>query len=204
MPFYREQVVPRLIALSCGNSAFNGLRAQTTAGLSGRIVEIGFGSGYNVPLYPPTVERVLAVEPSSTAWRMASQRIAAAPVPVEQVGLDGQSIPLEDGSCDGALCTFALCTIPDPAAALSEVRRILRPGGRFHLLEHGVAPDPRVAAFQHRVEPVQRRIADGCHLTRDPVALVGDAGFAIVDIDQRYGAWPKAWTYLTRAATVRT
>jgi ubiquinone/menaquinone biosynthesis C-methylase UbiE len=203
VPFYKEQIVPRLVALTCGASALSGLRARTAEGLSGRVVEIGFGSGYNVPHYPSGVERVLAVEPSATAWRMAARRVGASPVPVEQVGLDGQSLPIDDASCDGAICTFALCTIPDPGAALAEVRRVLRPGGRFHLLEHGVAPDARVAAFQHRIEPLQRRIADGCHLTRDPVSMVTDAGFAIEDLEQKYGAGPRAWAYLTRASTVR-
>jgi len=204
VPFYKEQVVPRLVALTCGASALSGLRAATASGLAGRVVEIGFGSGYNVPHYPAEVDNVLAVEPSATAWRMAAGRVAASPVPVEQVGLDGQALPIEDSSCDGAICTFALCTIPDPGAALAEVRRVLRPGGRFHLLEHGLAPDARVAAFQHRVEPLQRRIADGCHLTRDPVALVTAAGFRVEDVDQKYGAGPKAWAYLTRVAAVRT
>jgi SAM-dependent methyltransferase len=203
VPFYKEQVVPRLVAWTCGASALSGLRAATASGLEGRVVEIGFGSGFNVPHYPAGVDRVLAVEPSATAWSMAAGRVAASPVPVEQVGLDGQSLPIEDASCDGAICTFSLCTIPDPEAALAEVRRVLRPGGRFHLLEHGLAPDARVAAFQRRVEPLQRRVADGCHLTRDPVALVTAAGFRVDDVDQKYGAGPKAWAYLTRAATVR-
>lgn len=203
MPFYTEQVVPRLVALTCGASGLSGLRARTAAGLSGRVVEIGFGSGFNVPHYPSDVSRVLAVEPSTTAWRMASRRVAASPVPVEQAGMDGQSLALEDASCDGAICTFTLCTIPDPETTLAEVRRVLRPGGSFHLLEHGVAPDQRVAAFQRRVEPLQRRIADGCHLTRDPLALVADAGFTVDEVEQRYGAGPRAWAYLTRATTVR-
>jgi len=204
VPFYREQVVPRLVALTCGNAALSGLRARTAAGLTGQVVEIGFGSGFNVTHYPAEVDRVLAVGPSATAWRTAGRRVAASPVPVEQVGLDGQALPLDDASCDGALCTFALCTIPDAAAALAEVRRVLRPGGRFHLLEHGLAPEPKVAAFQHRVEPLQRRVADGFRLTRDPVALVTGAGFAVADLEQLYGAGPRAWSYLTRAATVRT
>jgi SAM-dependent methyltransferase len=203
VPFYTEQVVPRLVALTCGASGLSGLRARTAEGLSGRVVEIGFGSGFNVPHYPSDVSRVLAVEPSTTAWRMASRRVAASPVPVEQAGMDGQSLSLEDASCDGAICTFTLCTIPDPEAALAEVRRVLRPGGSFHLLEHGVAPDRRVAAFQRRIEPLQRRIADGCHLTRDPLALVADAGFTVDEVEQRYGAGPRAWAYLTRATTVR-
>ena len=203
VPFYREQVVPRLVALTCGAKGLAGLRARTAAGLSGRVVEIGFGAGFNVPHYPDGVERVLAVEPSATAFRMAGGRIGFSTVPVEQVGLDGQALPLDDASCDAALCTFALCTIPDVELALAEVRRVLRPGGRFHFLEHGLAPDARVAAFQYRVEPLQRRIADGCHLTRDPVALARHAGFEIEELDQRYGAGPKAWAYLTRAVAVR-
>ena len=181
----------------------SGLRAQTVAGLSGRVVEIGFGSGFNVPLYPDRVEHVLAVEPSATAFRMAGKRIRATSVAVEQVGLDGQSLPIEDASCDGALCTFTLCTIPEPEVALAELHRVVKPGGRFHFLEHGLAPDPKVVAFQHRVEPLQRRLADGCHLTRDPVALARSAGFIVEELEQRYGVGPKAWTYLTRAATVR-
>lgn len=204
MPFYREQVVPRLVALTCGSSALAGLRAQTVAGLSGRVVEIGFGSGFNVPHYPEAVDHVLAVEPSATAFRMAGKRIRAASIPIEQVGLDGRSLPLEDASCDGALCTFTLCTVPEPDVALAELRRVVKPGGRFHFLEHGLAPDPKVVAFQHRMEPLQRRLADGCHLTRDPAALARSAGFAVDELEQRYWAGPKAWTYLTRATTVRT
>ena len=203
MPFYREQVVPRLVALTCGSSALSGLRAQTVAGLSGRIVEIGFGSGFNVPHYPDGVDHVLAVEPSATAYRMAGKRIRATSIPIEQVGLDGRTLPIEDASCDGALCTFTLCTIPEPEVALAELRRVVKPGGCFHFLEHGLAPDLKVVNFQHRVEPLQRRLADGCHLTRDPVALARSAGFVVEELEQRYGVGPKAWTYLTRAATVR-
>jgi SAM-dependent methyltransferase len=123
-------------------------------------------------------------------------------VAIELAGIDGQSIPLPDDTCDSALCTFALCTIPDPAAALAEVRRVLRPGGRLHLLEHGIAPDATVARWQRRFEPIQRRVADGCHLTRDPVALVNDAGFLPEDQVQRYGKGPKPWCYFTRAVVV--
>jgi len=204
VPIYRDHIVPRLVGFVCGSSSLGGIRARTTAGLDGQLLEIGFGSGTNVPHYPAAVTRVLAVEPSATAWKMAAARIGAASMPIEQIGLDGQSIPLEDASCDTALCTFSLCTIPDPGAALAEVRRVLRPGGRFHILEHGLAPDARVAAFQRWFDPIERRIADGCHLSRDPLALLQSGGFTLDDVEQKYGAGPKAWFYLTRASAVRS
>ncbi len=116
---YREHVVPRMVDLACGLAGFNSWRAQTTDGLAGRIVEIGFGSGLNVPHYPSDVEVVLAVEPAMVARRLAEPRIRVSPVPVEYVGLDGQQIPLRDASCDAALFTFTLCTVPEPERALS-------------------------------------------------------------------------------------
>jgi SAM-dependent methyltransferase len=129
---------------------------------------------------------------------IAARRLAASPVPVRRVGLDGQSLPLEDACSDHVLCTFSLCTIPDPEAALAEVRRVLRPGGRFHALEHGLAPDPAVVAWQRRLDPVQHRVAGGCHLTRDPVALVRAAGFTVEESSQRYGKGPRPFSYFTR------
>ena len=197
MGFYRERVLPHLVDKMCGVSEFNQYRAQTTEGLTGRVVEIGFGSGLNVPYYPPEVELVLAVEPASLARRLAEKRVAASPVTVEHVGLDGQRLPLDDDSCDAALCTFTLCTVPNPALALSEVRRVLRPGGTLHFLEHGLAPDPGVVRWQRRIEPVQKRVADGCHLTRDAAALVDAAGFSLTRRDQHYGRGPKPWSYIT-------
>lgn len=197
MGFYRERVLPHLVDKMCGVSEFNTYRAQTTEGLTGRVVEIGFGSGLNVRYYPPEVDVVMAVEPAPLARQLAEKRVAASPVPVEHVGLDGQHLPLEDDGCDAALCTFTLCTVEDPALALSEVRRVLRPGGTLHFLEHGLAPDPGVVRWQHRIEPVQKRVAGGCHLTRDAAALVEAAGFTIIRRDQRYGRGPKPWSYIT-------
>lgn len=203
MGFYRERILPRLVDRACGTPGLRRWRADVASGLSGQVLEIGFGSGLNVDHYPPEVERVYAVEPSATAYRIAGKRIAGSAVTITRVGLDGQSIPLPDGCCDDALCTFALCTIPDVDAALAEVRRVLRPGGRFHFLEHGLSPDPSVAAWQRRIEPYQRRLADGCHLTRDPVSLVREAGFVLDDVTQRYGAGPRPWSWFTRGVAVR-
>jgi ubiquinone/menaquinone biosynthesis C-methylase UbiE len=194
---YNEQVVPRLVEWTCGSSGFDRWRARTTEGLAGRVVEIGFGSGLNVPHYPPEVDTVLAVEPATVARRLAERRIRETHTHVEHVGLDGQALPLEDGSCDAALCTFTLCTVPDPAQALSELLRVLKPAGTVHFLEHGLSPDPGVAKWQHRIEPVQRRLADGCHLTRDSATLVEQAGFVLERSEQRYVKGPKPWCWLT-------
>jgi ubiquinone/menaquinone biosynthesis C-methylase UbiE len=204
MGFYRERVLPHLIDKMCGMAELDKWRAQATEGLKGRVVEIGFGSGLNVPHYPTEVEVVLAVEPASKARHIAEKRVAASPVPVQHVGLDGQSLPLDDLSCDAALCTFTLCTVPDPGRALSEVRRVLRPGGQFHFLEHGLSPEPKVARWQHRMEPVQRRLFDGCHLTRDAVALVEDAGFHMTRREQCYAPGPKPWSYMTVGVAQRS
>jgi SAM-dependent methyltransferase len=195
--FYRDQVLPRLVDCMLNTPHMGNWREQVAAGLHGRVVEIGFGSGLNVEHYPAEVEAVLAVEPAPVARQMARRRIAASGVAVEHVGTDAQSIPIEGASCDTALSTFTLCTVPDPAAALSEIFRVLRPGGRLHFLEHGVSPDPRVASWQRRLEPLQRRVANGCHLTRDPATIVARAGFQLERCEHAYAKGPKPWTYLT-------
>lgn len=161
------------------------------------MVEIGFGSGHNLPVLPDTVERVDAVEPSARAWELAAGRRSASGAEVVQAGLDGQCLDLPDASCDAALCTFTLCTVPDPAAALREIRRVLKPGGRLHLLEHGLSPDRRVARWQRRLDPFEQRLAGGCHLTREPLGLVHQAGFTTGWVEQAYGPGPKPWMWLT-------
>jgi SAM-dependent methyltransferase len=164
----REQGLPGLVDLMCGSAGFDRWRSQTVEELAGRVVEIGFGSGLNVPHYPPHVDVVSAVEPAMVAGRIAERRTAASPARVEHVGLDGQQIPLDDALCDAALFTFTLYTVSGPEQALSELRRVVRPGGTVHFLEHGLSPDAGVATWQRRIEPTERRLADGCHLNRDP------------------------------------
>ena len=194
---YREQVLPRLVECACGSRDLHRWRRRTTDGLSGELLEIGFGSGLNLGHYGPDVSLIRAVEPSPGARRRSERRIADQSIPVEHLDLEAESLPLEDASCDGALSTFTLCTIADVERALAEVYRVVRPGGRFHFLEHGIAPDVRVQVWQRRLEPIQRRVAGGCHLTRDPVALVERAGFEIDSVEQRYGRGPRPWTYFT-------
>jgi len=189
--FYDDQVVPRAINVMLGNRECRKLRARAVDGLEGDVLEIGFGSGLNVPLYPTGVTRVLAVDPAIVGRKLAAERVAASPIPVEYVGLDGESLPLFDESVDHALSTWTLCTIPDVARALAELRRVLRPGGTLHFLEHGLSTDPKVAKWQHRLTPFQRRVAGGCHFDRDIDALIADADFTITREDHFCMRGPK-------------
>lgn len=184
--FYDRHLLPRLINLTCGSSLMVPLRARVCAPLAGHIVEVGFGSGHNIEAYPHTMTRVSAIEPSDDGWLLGADRIAASPVPIERAGLDGQLLPFPDSTFDGALSTFTMCTIADLPAALAELRRVLKPAAALRFLEHGDAPDPRVQRWQRRLEPLQRRVAGGCHLTRDIPAALTDAGFEITELDRFY------------------
>jgi SAM-dependent methyltransferase len=183
---YGEHVLPRIIDVACGLKTVAPLRQRVCEGLQGEVVELGFGSGHNVPFYPDTVSRVAAIEPADVGWKLAGKRLNAATVPIERSGLDGQSLPFPDDSFDAALSTWTLCTIPDVRAALAEVRRVLKPGGQFHFVEHGLAPDEGVRRWQHRLEPVQKRLFGGCHLTRPVLDLLSTAGFTIAEVDVFY------------------
>jgi SAM-dependent methyltransferase len=191
MGFYQRRVLPRIIDIACGSRQTAPLRRRVAVGLTGQVLEVGFGSGANVPFYPPEVRAVAAVEPSDREWELAQRRLAAAAVPVTRVGLDGQSIPLPDNTCDCALLTWTLCTIPDPTAALLEIRRVVKPGGRLHFVEHGLAPDEDVRRRQYRWEPLNKRVFGGCHLTRQIPDLITGAGFTLLDLDRFYDGAPK-------------
>lgn len=186
MGFYDERILPHIIERTCGMPAMRKPRRRACTGMRGRVIEIGFGSGTNVGCYPDDVTSVTAVEPSDTAWRMAAERVAASPVPIIRGGLDGQRLPFDDDTFDSALSTYTMCTIPDLPAAVAELRRVVKPGGTLHILEHGRAPDADVRRWQQRLEPIQRRIGGGCHLTRDIPTTLLDAGWSAVELDRYY------------------
>ncbi|HTY71078.1 MAG TPA: methyltransferase domain-containing protein [Actinomycetes bacterium] len=191
MGIYGEQVLPRILNGACGGKPLRPLRQRVCDTVHGEVVEIGFGSGLNVPFYPSAVTRVAAVEPSDVGWRLADKRMRTSSVLIERAGLDGQELPFADASFDCALSTWTLCTIPDAHRALSEVRRVLKPGGTLHFVEHGLAPDEGVRRWQRRIEPTWKRLVGGCHLTRDIPELLTGAGFAIKELDSFYEVGPK-------------
>ncbi|MGH9020132.1 MAG: class I SAM-dependent methyltransferase [Acidimicrobiales bacterium] len=203
MGLWSREVVPRLIDRVGGSRDLRARRGEVCRGLAGRVLEVGFGSGLNVPHYSVDVTEVFAVEPSDVAWRLSRARRDASGVAVTRVGLDGHALDLGDASCDAALITFTLCTVDDPARVLAEVARVVRPTGEVHVLEHGLSPASRVATWQRRLDPVQRRLFDGCRLTREPVAMLTAAGLSVVIERAGPAPGPKPWTYLTSAVALR-
>jgi ubiquinone/menaquinone biosynthesis C-methylase UbiE len=203
MGFYEEQVLPRFVDLALSAKRFRELRARVAGQLEGEVLEVGFGSGRNVPHYPTAVKRVQAVDPAVVGRRLARRRVAASPVAVEYIGLDGQDLPLADDSIDHVLTTWTLCTIPDVPRALAEIGRVLRPGGGLHFLEHGRSPDPKVARWQDRLTPLQRRIAGGCHLNRPIDQLVAGSGLRVTSMENFYLKGPKPVGYMFEGVAVK-
>lgn len=203
MGLWERHVLPRVINACNNGPHVKQVRERMCAGLVGEVVEIGFGSGLNAAYYPAAVSRVLAVEPSDVGWGLAAGRIAASRVPVERIGLDGQVLPLADHSVDSALSTWTLCSIPDPQKALTELRRVLKPGSRLTFIEHGLSPDTGVATWQRRLDPLQGRIVGGCRLTLPVLRVVKEAGFVVEQVKNEYekGA-PKPIGYLYEGTAV--
>ena len=196
MGFYSDQLVPRFTNVMLGSKPFQQIRDEVCAGLKGDVLEIGFGSGLNLSHLPSEVTSIWTVEPSAVALKLAEKRIEAAPADVHVGGLDGERLDFPDDRFDAALSTMTLCTIPDVAAALREVRRVVKPGGEFHFAEHGHAPDEKVARTQARFNKLQNRMAGGCNLNRDIPSLLTDAGFEIESLRNFYLKGPKAWGYM--------
>ena len=199
---WRRRVNPLLLDRIMNTEESRRIRSRVCSRLSGEVLEIGFGTGHNLPHLPSEVRRVLAVEPVPRARELAQQRIAESDATVEHVGADARSLPLADESVDAVLCTWNLCSIDDAQVAVAEVARVLRPGGELHFVEHGRADAERTRRWQHRLDPVWSRIACGCHIDRDIPSIIEAGGLQITELDTYFiESEPKllGWTFEGRA-----
>jgi ubiquinone/menaquinone biosynthesis C-methylase UbiE len=187
MGLYGRFVEPRLVSLACAAPQVAAIRRALVPQANGTVLELGFGSGLNLPAYDASrVAKLYALEPHAPIRRLAERRLQASPIEAEVLEAGAEAVPLPDGSVDTVLLTFTLCTVPDAERSLAEARRVLRPGGRLLFAEHGLAPDEGVRRWQLRVQPVWGRLAGGCRLTRDAPALLREAGFALPRLEQAY------------------
>ena len=197
MKFYDEKILPHLIDFACGMGQVMKTRAQVVPKASGRVLEIGIGTGLNLGFYDADkVSTIVGVDPAAQMQSLARQRAAAIDIPVEMIALELGQIQAADASFDSIVCTFTLCTIPDPLAALQEMRRVLKPGGQFLFGEHGRAPDLKVRVWQDRLTPLWRPLAGGCHLNRDIPALLKAGGFRLREVHSRYLQGPRPLTWV--------
>ncbi len=196
MSVYENHILPRLTDLACGARPTHRQRQKIVPRAYGDVLEIGFGSGLNLPYYDRSkVRRVFALEPSAGMRRMAKNRVEAADMDIRFIDLPGEQIPLADRSVDSVLVTYTLCTIPDAVAALRGMRRVLKPGGYLFFCEHGKAPDAGVYRWQRRINPVWRRFAGGCNMDRDIPALLESSGFTVEEDNRMYIPGIRALSY---------
>lgn len=202
MNFYADRIMPRIIAAGMQNKAINRYRPRIPSLATGCVLEVGIGSGLNLPYYSREVTRVLGLEPSALLRQQAAEAARSAPFPVELLAAGAESIPLDNGSVDTVVSTWTLCSIPDLPAALGEIRRVLRPGGQLLFFEHGRAPDPAVSRWQDRLAPLFRGLA-GCNPNRQIDSSIADAGFRLVDIERAYLDGPRfiSWHFIGQAVT---
>ncbi|MGA4322386.1 class I SAM-dependent methyltransferase [Ectopseudomonas hydrolytica] len=199
MGLYDRHILPHLIDFACGMGAVMKARSQIVPLARGRVLEIGIGSGLNLGFYDAQrVEVVVGVDPSAEMQALARERAARCQVPVEMIAMELGQIQAADASFDDIVCTFTLCTIPDAIAALGEMRRVLKPGGRLLFCEHGLAPDLPVVRWQKRLTPLWKPLAGGCHLDRDIPALIEAGGFHIREMSTGYLKGPRPMTHVYR------
>ena len=200
---YERYVLPRLINRVMQRKTDTAERAHFIPRASGTVLEIGAGSGLNMPFYGPEVERFYAVDPSVELWAMAKPRLVNVRFPVEFLPVSAEQIPLPDGSVDTVVSTWTLCSIPDPDRALRELKRVLRPSGVFIFVEHGRSPDRRVEAWQNWLNPMWTRVAGGCNLNRSVDQLIERAGFRITELERGYNGQPRPFTFTFKGVAAR-
>ena len=195
MGLYDRYILPLLLGTVMDAKPITYQRKKVVPRAEGRVLEIGFGAGHNLPFYDPSrVTHLWALEPSRELRARAARRVADNTIPIEFLDLPGEEIPLEDSSVDNVLITYTMCTIPDVTRALSQMRRVLKPGGRMIFCEHGKAPDAEVEKWQHRIEPTWKKISGGCHLARPIPSLITDSGFRMEDMETMYLPGTPRWS----------
>lgn len=196
MSFYEKWILPRLVDVAMRNKEATRYRAQIVPQAHGSVLEIGVGSGLNLPFYGPEVEHLYALDPSEELLVMARKKIRSMTLSIEFIAKSGEEIPLDAESVDTVVTTWTLCTIPDPLRALKEMRRVLKPGGIMLFAEHGLAPEAQVQSWQQRLNPLWCRIAGGCNLNRKIDQLIRTAGFQIACLDTDYAKGPRPMSYI--------
>jgi ubiquinone/menaquinone biosynthesis C-methylase UbiE len=184
MGLYSRYVFPRIMHWSMSRPGLADERRRALAGVCGDVLEIGFGSGLNLPHYPPQVLKITAVDCNAGTLRLAARQLEQSPIDVAHIVGSSERLPTPNGSFDSVVSAFTLCSIRDVAAALREVRRVLRPGGRYFFLEHGLSSEPKIARWQHRCTPITRWLGEGCHLDRPIRRLVEAAGFQTMHCEE--------------------
>lgn len=203
MGFYSQQVLPYLLDWSLSDPKIAQYRRVILAEVSGEVLEIGFGTGLNLPYYPEHIEKLVTVDPNPGVHRLAQKRIQASSITVDHRILGGENLPFSENTFDSVVSTFTLCSIPAVDQALAEIARVLKPGGRFFFVEHGLSNEPHVQVWQNRLTPIQKIIADGCHFNRNIKQLV-ETHFATVTVEAFYGeGLPKLAGYLYKGSATK-
>lgn len=203
MGWYDKHVLPKLIDTACSQKPMRELRARYVPRARGDVLEIGMGSGLNLYHYGAEVRSLTGLDPAAELTGKARQRADKLGRAVEVMGVSGEEIPADDARFDTLVCTWTLCSIPNVYAALREMRRVLKPGGRFYFIEHGRAPEETVMKWQRRIEPLWKQIGGGCHLTRKADELIEDAGFVIEELESGYQPGPKFAAFMTHGVATR-
>jgi ubiquinone/menaquinone biosynthesis C-methylase UbiE len=194
--FYDRWILPTILDLAMRQPQLEKYRREVVAASSGRVLEVGVGSGLNFPFYGQQVEMVFGIDPSPGLLAIARRRADAAGVRAELLQGSATSIPLADNTVDTVVMTWTLCSITDPLAALREMRRVLKPSGKLLFVEHGLSPEPRVERWQHRLTPIWCHVAGGCHLDRKMDDLISSAGFDLSDLRTEYASGPRPMTFM--------
>lgn len=202
MSFYESRILPHLINLAMRNRDLLPYRERVISAAGGRVLEVGIGSGLNLPFYSPQAREVLGLDPSPRLLAMSRHAANQSSVPVTFIEASAQAIPLDDRSIDTVVTTWTLCSIPTALQALNEMRRVLKPGGHLLFVEHGLSPDRRVRKWQDWLTPAWKRIGGGCHLNRPIRVLIENAGFDITELETGYIKGPKPMTYLYQGRAV--